>query len=151
MAALIRFIASGFGCGYAPVAPGTFGSLGGLAIGAAILWFVPGLLPLAAILAVLLGVWATQHIGGDDDPGWITIDEIAGQLIALLPLGRPSLAGLLLAFGLFRLFDIWKPGLVGWADRQHGAFGVMADDVIAGAMAAGLLWAALAVWPMIFA
>ena len=149
MAALIRFIASGFGCGLVPVAPGTFGALGGLAIGAAILWRMPGLLLLVALLAVLLGVWAVQRIGGEDDPGWITIDEIAGQLIALLPLGRPSLPGLLLAFGLFRLFDIWKPGPVGWADRQHGAFGVMADDVLAGLMAAGLLWAALRVWPMI--
>ena len=114
------------------------------------MWWMPGLLLLVALLAVLLGVWAVQRIGGEDDPGWITIDEIAGQLIALLPLGRPSLPGLLLAFGLFRLFDIWKPGPVGWADRQHGAFGVMADDVLAGLIAAGLLWAALRVWPMIF-
>ena len=107
---MIRFIASGFGCGYAKVAPGTFGSAGGLALGALLLWRAPALLPLAGLLATLLGLWAVHRIGGDDDPGWITIDEVAGQLLALLPLSTPSPLGLLAAFALFRLLDILKPG-----------------------------------------
>ena len=147
---MIRFIASGFGCGYAKFAPGTFGSAGALALGALLLWRTPGLIPLAALLATLLGLWAVHRIGGDDDPGWITIDEIAGQLLALLPLSAPSPLGLLAAFVLFRLLDILKPGPVGWADRQHGAAGVMGDDVIAGLLAAGILWAAMARWPIVF-
>lgn len=82
----------------------------------------------------------------DKDPSWIVIDEVAGQFVALLPVslgaaaaGAPVLAlwpGWLAAFLAFRLFDIWKPGPVGWADRQGGALGVMLDDLIAGALAA---------------
>ena len=147
---MIRFVASGFGCGYAKFAPGTFGSAGGLALGALLLWRTPYLVPLAALLATVLGLWAVQRIGGDDDPGWITIDEIAGQLLALLPLSSPSPLGLLAAFALFRLLDILQPGPIGWADRQHGAAGVMGDDVIAGLIAAGILWAAMTRWPIIF-
>ena len=69
------------------------------------------------------------------------MDEFAGQWIALLGLARPSLLGLAAAFLLFRLLDITKPGPIGWADRQGGPAGVMADDLIAGAIAAGILWA----------
>ena len=134
---MIRFIASGFGCGYAKVAPGTFGSAGGLALGALLLWRAPALLPVAGLLATLLGLWAVHRIGGDDDPGWITIDEVAGQLLALLPLSTPSPLGLLAAFALFRLLDILKPGPVGWADRHfhglgwRGGWGIMFDDLVA--------------------
>ena len=148
---LARFIASGFGAGYAPIAPGTFGSIVGLLLGALLLHFWPIGLPLAALIAILLGLWAIGKIGGGNDPGWITIDEIAGQLLALLPLAAPSPLGLLAAFALFRLLDITKPGPIGWADRQHGAAGVMGDDVIAGLIAAGILWAVQQKYPMIFA
>ena len=65
----------------------------------------------------------------------------------MLALSRPTIAGLITAFILFRLFDITKLGPVGWADRQHGAFGIMADDVIAGVIAAPLLLLAQALWP----
>ena len=147
---LPRFIASGFGAGYAPVAPGTFGSLVGLALGAVLLHVWPMGLPLAALAAVLLGLWAIGKVGGGDDPGWITIDEVAGQLLALLPLASPSPLGLLAGFAMFRLLDITKPGPIGWADRQHGAAGVMGDDVIAGLIAAGILWAVQTKYPMIF-
>ena len=64
----------------------------------------------------------------------------------MLGLTHVSLAGLLAAFVLFRIFDIAKPGPVGWADRRHDAAGVMADDVIAGLMAAVILY--LAGWVM---
>ena len=77
-----------------------------------------------------------QRAGIQGDPGWVVIDEFAGQWITLVPLHHLSAVGLILAFVLFRFFDITKLGPVGWADRQHGAFGVMADDVIAGAIAA---------------
>ena len=67
------------------------------------------------------------------------IDEVAGQWIAMLALRSMHWPGVLAAFALFRLFDITKPGPIGWADRQPGAFGIMADDVLAGAAAAIVL------------
>ena len=77
----------------------------------------------------------------------MTIDEFAGQFVTLLALRRPGLVGLGAAFLLFRIIDISKPGPVGWADRQKSAAGVMGDDVIAGGLAGGILWAVQARWP----
>jgi phosphatidylglycerophosphatase A len=142
-----RMIASGFGTGFAPVAPGTVGSLAALAIGALLLTGPVWALPACIVLATAIGLWAVGRAGGDEDPGWVVIDEFAGQWIAMLPLASPSPLGLLAAFLLFRLFDITKPGPVGWADRKHGAAGVMGDDVIAGAIAGALIWGFQEGWP----
>jgi phosphatidylglycerophosphatase A len=142
-----RFIASGFGVGYAPVAPGTAGSLLALLLGALLMLASPVALPVAALAATIGGVWAIRAARVDGDPGWVVIDEVAGQWIAMLPLPRAAWTGLLAAFLLFRLFDITKPGPVGWADRRHGAVGVMADDVIAGAIAAVILSLLRLWWP----
>ena len=103
---------------------------------------------LAAALFVA-GIWATKEItsGSEDhDPSEVVIDELVGQWIALLPVligaahvGAPLMAlwpGWVVAFLGFRLFDIWKPGPIGWADRRNDALGVMLDDVIAGVFAA---------------
>ncbi len=154
------WIASGFGSGLAPWAPGTFGSLAALALGMALLAVGPALLPLAAALATIGGAWAIQACGADraagGDPGWVVIDEFAGQWIAMLPLtlladgaawNLPSLA---LGFVAFRALDILKPGPIGWADRQEGAAGIMADDVLAGLGAAGLVVAAQVMLPYWF-
>ena len=143
-----RWVASFGGVGLAPVAPGTAGSLAALALGAAAMagpwWVLPGM----AAAAVAAGFLAVPRAAPDPhaDPGWVVIDEVAGQWIALLGLG-PGWApltpvGVGAAFVLFRALDIWKPGPVGWMDRQHGAFGIMMDDVVAGAIAAGILLAA---------
>jgi len=78
----------------------------------------------------------------DADPSWVVIDEVAGQWIAMVGLGGVSVVGVLLAFAGFRLLDIAKPGPIGWADRQGGAFGIMADDILAGAGVALALIAA---------
>jgi phosphatidylglycerophosphatase A len=108
------------------------------------------LVPVAALIATLVGFWAVPRaLAGreDSDPSEIVIDEVAGQLLALsftiLPLWRHGVDGLLfgawpawvMPFLLFRLFDIWKPGPVGWADRRGDAPGVMLDDLIAGVLA----------------
>ncbi len=138
---IARFIASGCGSGYFPVAPGTAGSLVAAILGAMLFAQSPWLLAGAALAITAGGVWAVRASEAKGDPGWIVIDEFAGQWIALLGLASLSAVGLLAAFALFRLFDIWKPGPVGWADRWHTPAGVMADDVIAGAMAAGVLLA----------
>ena len=139
-----RLVASFVGVGFCPVAPGTAGSLAALALGA---WAMQGpawLLPLLALGATGAGFAAIPRAVADrrTDPGWVVIDEVAGQWIALLGLGAPTWPGLLAAFALFRLLDITKPGPIGWADRRDGAFGIMVDDVFAGAIAALILVAA---------
>jgi phosphatidylglycerophosphatase A len=130
-----KFIASGGGAGFAPLAPGTFGSLLGLVLGAVALHFGHGTLLLCVLLVSAAGVWAVRRVGGADDASWIVIDEIAGQMIALLALPYVNLRGLFLAFVLFRLFDITKLGPIGHLDRRHDAWGVMGDDWVAGAFA----------------
>ena len=144
---LRRLIASGCGSGLAPVAPGTVASAITLLPGALLLDASPALLPVVAALVTLVGLWALHGERIDDDPGWVVIDEVAGQLLALFGLARASLSGLLAAFLIFRLLDIVKPGPIGWADRQRGAAAVMADDVIAGAFTAGIVWAIRLRWP----
>lgn len=136
---LARFVAAGFGSGYAPVAAGTAGSLAALLVGAALLAWSPWALAAAALFATFGGYVAVEHARVEGDPGWVVIDEFAGQWITLLALAKPTILGLLIAFVLFRFFDITKLGPVGWADRKHGSFGIMADDVIAGIVAAILL------------
>ena len=142
-----RLLASGFGSGFVPGAPGTAGALLGLLLGVPLLLAPPGVLALGVLLVSLLGLWAIRAARIEGDPGWVVIDEIAGQWMALLGLAHPTVLGLGAAFALFRLFDILKPGPVGWADRQGGAAGIMADDLIAGAIAAGILWAVRQRWP----
>ena len=136
---IARFIASGFGSGYTPVAAGTAGSAAAVLTGAALLWVSPLLLAAAALAAAFGGYLAVERAHVEGDPGWVVIDEFAGQWIALLALAAPSVPGIVAACVLFRFFDITKLGPVGWADRKHGSFGIMADDVIAGAIAAALL------------
>ncbi len=142
-----RLIAGFFGCGRAPVAPGTVGSLAALVLGYGLMQLPPFALTGGILLASLGGLWAVQASRVDGDPAWVVIDEVAGQWVALLGLARPTIAGLAAAFLVFRLLDVAKPGPVGWADRQPGAAGIMADDLLAGALAAAILWAAQSRWP----
>ena len=134
---LPRAVASGFGLGRIPVAPGTAASLAALAAAAPL----GRALPFAALAATVAGTLALRRVPEAAlDPGWVVIDEIAGQWIALLGAGTPrTLLRSLAACALFRLFDIAKPGPVGWADRRPGALGVMGDDVLAGMCAAAIL------------
>ena len=132
----------GFGSGLSPKAPGTAGTL----VAIPLFWFLSPL-PLEQRLLVIgvmfaLGVWLCDRYEaatGRHDEGGIVWDEIVGYFLALL--GSQFIWWeLITAFVLFRLFDIWKPGPIGWLDRnvRHG-FGVMVDDVAAGLAAAGVL------------
>jgi phosphatidylglycerophosphatase A len=134
MAALARRIASLGGLGELRPAPGTWASAAVLPLG-----LLPGWVALlACLLFTVAGFWALARLPeAGEDPSWVVVDEAAGQSLALAFAG--GWLGVLAAFALFRLFDIWKPGVVGWADRQPGARGVMLDDLFAGAMAAILL------------
>lgn len=128
-------LATWFGAGYLPKAPGTWGSLAALPFAWLLTWLGgPNLLATATMLVFLVGVWAAQRaIGatGLKDPQLVVIDEVAGQWLVLLltPLD-PLLYGL--GFILFRLLDITKPWPANWADRKvPGGLGVMLDDVLA--------------------
>jgi phosphatidylglycerophosphatase A len=137
------WIALGFGSGLMKKAPGTAGSLV-----AALLWWL--LMAEQALWIQLLVIAVGFELGvrvsnwmiaktGVKDPGYIVWDEFIGQWIALLLLPK-TLMAYVLAFALFRVFDIVKRGPVGWADKRFsGGFGVMIDDVFAGllALAAG--------------
>lgn len=123
--------------------PGTWGSA--LVLPMAFVGPVPCLVG-AAVLAVA-GFWAAGRLDCGEDPGWFVADEGAGMLLALAALPGPGLAGLVLAFLLFRLFDIAKPWPVSWADRQAGPVGVMLDDLLAGGIAGAILLAVQAALP----
>lgn len=144
-------IAAGFGAGMVPRAPGTAGSVLGVVFGTLCLHAAarPGL-AVAMVLTTVLGLVVVPRTGvAAEDAGWIVIDEIAGQMVAMLALPRLTLHGLVLAFLLFRLFDIRKPWPIKLIDRRHDALGVMGDDLLAGAFAAiaivviGLIWPGL--------
>jgi phosphatidylglycerophosphatase A len=140
-----RLVASGGGAGLLPRAPGTWGSLAAALAGLALL-AAGGRLALGAgvVVATLAGLWAIPRAGGEADPGWVVIDEVAGMWLAMAPMAHPAAVPSVLAFALFRLLDITKPGPIGAIDRIPGRAGVMGDDLLAGAVVALLLWAAFA-------
>lgn len=126
------------GVGFFPMAPGTAGS----AVGAFLFWFI-GSLPLVIRILVtvavfFLGVWSGDVVEQHSemrDPGYIVIDEVAGMWLTLLLLPH-TLWGFLFGFALFRIFDIVKPVPVNQLQSVHGGWGIMLDDVAAGAYAA---------------
>lgn len=128
-------LATWFGVGLIPIAPGTWGSLAALPFAWAIrsLWGATGL-AIAVAIVFFTGWWAAAAViktSGIKDPGFLVIDEVAGQWLVLLAAPRDPLAWIL-AFLLFRIFDIWKPWPVRWADRDiTGGLGVMLDDLLA--------------------
>ncbi len=139
------WLATWFGCGLMRPAPGTWGTLGGLPIGL-ILMALGGYWGLLIGIAFIIpiGLWAAKEfevMAGEHDSGLIVIDEVAGIWIALLAVVHAPLYYIVLAFVLFRFFDILKPWPVSFLDKKiPGAFGVMLDDVAAGLYAAGTLW-----------
>jgi len=161
MSRVAKAVATMGGIGFAPKASGTVASAVAI-LPAWLLHWAGGfwLFALATLAAIVGGWWATKVYVSeqpiDADPSEVVIDELAGQWVALLPLSAGLTAagvaphifpypGWIGAFVFFRLFDIWKPGPVGWAERRHGAFGIMADDVVAGLIAAMIVTAAAAV------
>ena len=146
---MTRVVASFFGAGLFPVAPGTAGSLAALAAGAGLMQLGPLALPAAAALACVAGFIVIPLAVPDPvaDPGWVVIDEAAGQWLAMTTLLAATPAGLFAAFALFRALDVLKPGVIGWADRKPGAYGIMVDDLIGGVLAAVILWLLQVAWP----
>jgi phosphatidylglycerophosphatase A len=143
-------IATVFGIGYLRPAPGTWGSLFAVIL-AILLVEIFGIVAFVSALLFMcvFGWWATHNYlkqSQSKDPSEVVIDELIGQWIASLPvafavfhlnLGSLELwPGWLSSFLFFRLFDILKPSLIGWADKKNGSLGVMLDDIFAGIAAA---------------
>ena len=137
-----------FGVGYLPLIPGTFGSLVSVGIFLLFTLFLTGAALFTVVLLFILavtfsGIWAasrTEELAGRKDPGKVVVDEVAGQMLALLPLTvfalQPLTRGVIISFILFRLFDIFKPYPAGRFERLKGGYGIMCDDLVAGAYAA---------------
>lgn len=142
---LIVVLATGFGVGFSKKAPGTLGSLVGIpfavALAAADVSLTMKCLILSAV--ILFGFYITarvERIWQTHDDQRIVIDEIVGQMIVLAWF-PPNLVTVILGFALFRLFDIWKPGPIGWIDsKAPGAWGTFFDDVLAGIAGALVLY-----------
>ncbi|WP_293369060.1 phosphatidylglycerophosphatase A [Nevskia sp.] len=147
----VHLLAFGFGTGLVPKGPGTAGTLVGIPLFLAMMHLS---LPLFAMLTIALSVFGCWLCGesarrlGVHDYGGIVFDEIVGYVIAASPL-LPTFAlnrhglvpGLIAAFVLFRIFDIWKPWPISWLDaRLQGGIGIMVDDLVAGLFAAVALW-----------
>jgi phosphatidylglycerophosphatase A len=143
-----HFLAFGCGSGLAKYAPGTFGTLVSIPVFLAIGHLPTWLYAVTVLAAFALGVWVCDTVSRDlgvHDHGGIVFDEFVGFWITMF-LAPITVTSLVLGFALFRLFDIWKPGPIGWCDRNlEGGFGIMFDDVAAGAVACAalhaLLWA----------
>jgi phosphatidylglycerophosphatase A len=148
MTKLAIVIATWFGCGLAPFAPGTAGSLAALVIGIALhtyAGFVWWQFLLLALIAFLPATWAadvTARVKNLKDPQIVVVDEVLGQWIALSGLRRFTWPGYLAAFALFRVFDIWKPPPVRQLEALPGGLGINMDDVMAGVYAALVLFLA---------
>lgn len=147
---LAKLLATYFGLGLSPKAPGTVGSLGTLPLAAVAAYFygTAGVLTIS-LSAFFIGVWATHQLiknQEEKDPSMVVIDEVAGQSLTFTLVGN-YLQGnwnfwyaYLIGFALFRLFDIVKMGPVKWADSKlKNAWGVMLDDMFAGCFAAVVL------------
>ncbi len=148
-------IATWFGSGLLPGAPGTWGSLAALPFAAVLVAFGGWPLLLGAIIVLLgIGIWASERHARRmrrKDPGEIVVDEVVGQWIVLLPWALDPLA-YLLGFAAFRFFDVVKPWPVSLADRRlSGGLGIMLDDVVAAgyALAACSLLHLLTGWPRV--
>ncbi|HWC62810.1 MAG TPA: phosphatidylglycerophosphatase A [Rhizomicrobium sp.] len=136
-------VSSVFGIGYFPAAQGTIMSAIALPIAILLAIHAGGYIGVAgtAIIVLVMGILScSEHVRetGNPDPSECVIDELAGQLLAssFVAFGALSLPAFFLSFALFRLFDIWKPWPVSWAEEElHGGLAVMMDDIIAGLMA----------------
>jgi len=146
---LILLISSNAGLGYAPFAPGTFGTLAGIPCFYYLSQLAFPLQLLSLMTIMFLSFWAAEEAGkiyGEADDGRIVIDELIGYLVAVafLPFSWPTA---LLGFLWFRLFDIIKPPPANWFDRQmKNGVGVTMDDIVAGVYALAALRLCMAIF-----
>jgi phosphatidylglycerophosphatase A len=156
MAKVPMTVSTWFGAGFLPLVPGTWGSLAAIPVVHVVALFfgLSGLVGWSVGIS-LIGIHAshvTARLRGVGDPSEIVVDEVAGQSISLLPVyavfpaaagGRGLWLSVVAAFFLFRFLDVWKPGPVRRLERLPGGFGIMCDDLLAGAVVAAFLGIAL--------
>jgi phosphatidylglycerophosphatase A len=141
-------LATWFGCGYSPAAPGTAGSAAGIFISWILisraelspLWLIP-----LAVLMTPLGIWAADATARDlgmEDPGLVVIDEVLGQWLTAAAILHPTWQSYVLAFAMFRIFDITKPWPIRKLESLHGGLGIVADDLLAGVYGGVVVFAA---------
>ena len=146
MSKLAVAIATWFGCGYFPVAPGTAGSLAAMGIAFVLVetaQWRPFHFGLLALVALPMGIWSAGVTGRrsqSKDPGIVVVDEVLGQWITLAGAASLNWKSWLAAFFLFRLFDIWKPPPVRQLEALPSGIGIVADDVMAGIYGALVLF-----------
>lgn len=142
----IHFLSFGFGSGYMPVAPGTFGTLAAIPIFLLLSQFSTFNYVVIVSVMFLAGVWLcgyTSRALGVHDHKAIVWDEVVGYLITMLMV-PPTFLNICAGFALFRLFDIWKPWPINLLDKNvHGGLGIMLDDVVAGVFSLVVLHLAL--------
>ncbi len=132
------------GAGWAKKAPGTVGTVAALPLAFVVSFVDPWIRVVFAGAVFLVSTWFVHQYlvrsGRDEDPSEVVVDELVGLLMALAFVPW-SFGAAVAGFVFFRLFDIWKPGPVGWLDRNvGGAWGVMLDDLVAGLMAGGVVY-----------
>jgi phosphatidylglycerophosphatase A len=141
-------LATWFGCGRSPFAPGTAGSAGAIVVALVLVKYAafrPWEFLVLAAVSFYPAVWAAGVAAGAvklKDPGFVVIDEVIGQWITLAGATVWNWKSFLLGFVLFRLFDIWKPTPVRQLEALPGGLGINADDAMAGVYAALVLWLA---------
>lgn len=137
-----RVLATWFGCGLVPYAPGTAGTLGAVPLYLALRPFGHAAIAVAAVVLTAVGVWAADVVAKEDglkDPQLVVIDEVAGVLVTL-SVAPPTWAALAAGFVLFRFFDQTKPWPARAAERRlPGGWGIVLDDVAAGVWGAAVL------------
>lgn len=148
----VHLLAFGLGTGASPYAPGTAGTLLGIPLvyglsHGPLWWYLVGM-----VLLIVLGIWVSDVTSKDigvHDHGGIVIDEVAGYLVTMLAI-PVSMTTLLIAFVVFRIFDILKPWPIGWLDKKvHGGLGIMLDDLLAGIYGLLVMWLLIGFFPHI--
>jgi phosphatidylglycerophosphatase A len=135
-----------FGCGYFPWGPGTVGSLAAVLIGLAVDHWLGGTRQFlfgSIFLLLTPATWAatvSARKAGQEDPGFIVVDEVLGQWVTLLGVSSYSVGSFAAGFVLFRVFDIWKPWPVRNLEKFPGGYGIVADDLAAGLYGALILY-----------
>jgi phosphatidylglycerophosphatase A len=147
---IATIIATGFGSGYSPFAPGTAGSVVGLALFVPLALLDPRLQFVATAAVFFLGVWSASLVAkrsGVEDPGLVVVDEIAGMWITLLLLPLTWQVAVV-GFFAFRVMDVFKPYPARDFEKFPRGWGIMADDVMAGIYANLTVRVVALVWPL---
>jgi phosphatidylglycerophosphatase A len=132
-------IATWFGCGMVPKAPGTMGSIGAIPLYLLAARAGREGVAAAALAVTAVGIWAASAVArdlGKKDPQIVVVDEVAGVLITMLPMAHVSWRAVLVGFMLFRLFDVTKPWPIRRFESLPGGWGIVMDDVVAGVFGA---------------